>query len=115
MMQPGRANVGTAVIAHGAEHSRLQIPKGHVIGKAANIDLGVVVAVRIAAVGDHVGSPEASHVGQRHWLVVQLQVLDRPGHAALAPGQDHEEPRAMPHQSAVRGQLTHGFRFSSNG
>jgi hypothetical protein len=37
------------MIAHGAEHPRLQISKGHIVGKAASVDLGVVVTVRIAA------------------------------------------------------------------
>jgi hypothetical protein len=46
---PRRADVSAAMIAHGAKHSRLQIPKGHVVRKAAGVDLGVVVAVRISA------------------------------------------------------------------
>jgi hypothetical protein len=33
-MQPRRTKVGAAVIAYGAKHSRLQIPKGHVVRKA---------------------------------------------------------------------------------
>ena len=49
------------MIAHGAKHPQLQISKGHVVGKAAGVDLSVVVTVRIAAVDEHAGSPEASH------------------------------------------------------
>jgi hypothetical protein len=45
----------------------LQIPKGHVVGKAAGVDLSVVVTVRIAATDEHAGSPE------------------RPGHAPMIP------------------------------
>ena len=47
-MQPGWANVGAAMIAHCAEHPVLQISKGHVVGKAASVDLSVVMTVRIA-------------------------------------------------------------------
>ena len=43
------------MIAHGAKHPGLQISKGHVVGKAASVDLGVVVTVRIAAVDEHAG------------------------------------------------------------
>jgi hypothetical protein len=72
-MLPRRADVSTAMIAHGAKHSRLQIPEGDVVRKAAaaGIDLGVVVAVWIAAVDYDPVSPEAPHVRERHWLVVQ--------------------------------------------
>ena len=63
MMQPGRANVGTAMIAYGAEHPRLQFSIGHVVGKAANLDLSVVVTVRIAANDKHMFSAVTPHVG----------------------------------------------------
>jgi hypothetical protein len=39
--------------AHGAEHAWLQVSEGHIIGKAAGVDLGVVVAVWIAAMDEH--------------------------------------------------------------
>jgi hypothetical protein len=68
------------MIAHGAEHPGLQISKGHVVGKAASVDLSVVVAVRIAAVDEHVGSPVASHIREWNGLVVKQQVRNRPGH-----------------------------------
>jgi len=86
MMQPGRANVGAAMIAHGAEHPRLQLPKGHVVGELADVQFGVVITVRIAAIDEHVATPVGSHVGQPHGLVVKQQVRDRPGHAALKRG-----------------------------
>jgi hypothetical protein len=50
------------MIAQGAEHPGLQIAKGHVVGKAASVDLSIVVTVRVAAVDEHTGSPEASHI-----------------------------------------------------
>ena len=59
------------MIAHGAEHPGLQISERHLVGKAASVDLSVVVTVRIAAVDDHAGSPEASHIRERHGLVVK--------------------------------------------
>jgi hypothetical protein len=86
MMQPRRADVGAAMIARGAEHPGLQISKGHIVGKAAGVDLSVVMAVRIAAVDEHAGSPEASHIRERHGLVVQQKVRDRPGHDASKRG-----------------------------
>jgi hypothetical protein len=56
MMQPRRADIGAAMIAYGTKHSRLQVPKSHVVRKAAGVDLGVVVAVRIAAGDDDMRS-----------------------------------------------------------
>ena len=43
MMQPGRANVGAAMIAHGAEHPPLQLPKGQVVGEPADVQFGVMI------------------------------------------------------------------------
>jgi hypothetical protein len=81
MMQPGRANVGAAVVAHGAEHPRLHIAKGHAVGEAADVQFGVVITVRIAANDKRMFSAVTSHVGQRHGLVVKHQVRDCPGHS----------------------------------
>ena len=52
--------------AHCAEHPWLQVSKGHVVGKTADIHFGVVMAVRIAANDKHMLSTETAHVGQRH-------------------------------------------------
>ena len=79
MMQPGRANVGAAMIAHRAEHPPLRLPKDHVVGEPADVQFGVVVTVRIAAIDEHVATPVGSHVGQPQ-LVVKYKVRDRPGH-----------------------------------
>ena len=81
-MQPGWANVGAAMIAHGAEHARLEVAEGHVIRKTADVQFGIAMTVRIAANDKHMFSPVAPHVGQRHWLIVKQQVRDRSGHAA---------------------------------
>jgi hypothetical protein len=80
---PRRADVGAAMIAHGAKHPGLQISKGHVVGKAASVDLSVVVTVWIAAVDEHVVTPVASHIRERSGLIVKQQVRDRPGHARI--------------------------------
>jgi len=80
VQQPRRANVGVAMIAGGTKHSPYQIAKGHIVGQAANVDLGVVVTVRIAAVDEHVATPVGSHVGQPHGLIVKHCVRDRRGH-----------------------------------
>ena len=41
------------MIAHDAEHPPLQLPKGHVVGEPADVHLGVVMTVRIAAIDEH--------------------------------------------------------------
>jgi hypothetical protein len=71
------------MVADGAEHPRLQISEGHVVRKAAGVDLSVVVAVRIAAVDEDMRSPKGTHVRKRHRLVVKQQVRDRPGHSPI--------------------------------
>jgi hypothetical protein len=63
-MQPGRANVGAAMIAHGAVHPPLQLPKGHVVREAADVQFGVAMTVRIAVIDEHSVSTLASHVGR---------------------------------------------------
>jgi hypothetical protein len=45
------------MIAHGAKYAWLQISKGHVVGKSAGVDLGVVVTARIAATDEHLFRP----------------------------------------------------------
>jgi hypothetical protein len=80
MMQPGRANVGAAMIAHGAEHPLLQLPKGQVVGEPTDVQFGVVITVRIAAIDEYMVSTVTSHVGQPHGLIVKHQVRDCPRH-----------------------------------
>jgi hypothetical protein len=43
-----------------------------------------------------VATPVASHVGQRHGLIVEYKVRDRPGHAALKRGLSGSAPRSIP-------------------
>jgi hypothetical protein len=81
MMQPGWANVGAAMIAHGAEHPPLQLSKSHVVGEPADVQFGVVITIRIAGIDEHVATPVGSHVGQRHGLIVKHQVRGRPRHS----------------------------------
>jgi hypothetical protein len=45
------------------------------------VQFGVVMTARIAATDKHSVSTVASHVGQRHGLVVEQKVRDRPGHS----------------------------------
>jgi hypothetical protein len=71
------------MIAHCAKHPGLQISKGHVVGKANGVDLSVVVTVWIAAINEHPGSPEASHIRERHGLIVKQKIWDRPRHFAI--------------------------------
>jgi hypothetical protein len=46
------------------------VSKGHVVGKAAGVDLSAAVTIRISANDKYVGSSGAPHVGQRHSFVV---------------------------------------------
>jgi len=69
MMQPGRPNVDAAMIAHYAEHPRLQIPKGYVVRESTDVQFCVVAG--IAATDGHSVSTVTSPVGQRHGLVVE--------------------------------------------
>jgi hypothetical protein len=71
------------MIAYCAEHPGLQISIGHVVGKTADVQFGVVGAIRIAANDKHMLSTVASHVAQLCGFVVKHQVRDRPGHTAL--------------------------------
>ena len=80
MMQPGRANVGAAMIAHGAEQARLLIVVSHVIRKTTDVQFGIVKTVWITAIDEHMGSTETPHVAQRHRLVLEHKVRDRPRH-----------------------------------
>ena len=68
------------MIAHGAKQAWLEVVKGHVIWKAAGVNFSVVMTARIAAVDEHVVAPMASHIRERHGLVVKQQVRDRPEH-----------------------------------
>jgi len=74
------------MVAHGAEHAWLQISIGHIVGKAADVQFCVMVAVRIAANDKHMLSAVTSHVGQRNGLVVEDKVRVLPRHAALKRG-----------------------------
>ncbi|SRR5216684_5836197 len=74
------------MIAHGAEHPRLQIPKGHVVGEPADVQFGVMMTAWIAAADEYVVTPVASHIGERHGLIVKHQVRDRPGHSPSKRG-----------------------------
>ena len=68
------------MIAHGAEHARLEVAEGHVIRKTADVQFGIAMTVRIAANDKHMFSAVAPHIGQRYRLVVEQKVRDRPGH-----------------------------------
>jgi hypothetical protein len=84
------------MIAHGAEHARLQVVEGHVIRKTADVQFGVVMTARIAATDEHLVSAVTSHVGQRHGLVVELKVPVCPRHAALKRGPGNSAPGSDP-------------------
>jgi len=74
-----RLDVPPAVVADGADAVSGADPPNRFLffsscmssEQAARRHLSVVVTVRIAAVDDHAGSPEASHIRERHGLVVK--------------------------------------------
>jgi len=68
------------MITYCAEHAWLQVVESHVIRKATDVQFGIVIAVGIAALDEHIVSTETPHVAQRHGLVLEHKVRDRPGH-----------------------------------
>ena len=70
------------MIAHGAKHPPLQLPKVQVVGEPADVHFGVVEAIRIAANDKQLFLAVISHVGQQHrnGLVVEQKVRDCAGH-----------------------------------
>ena len=50
------------------------------VGEPADVQFGVVITVRIAAIDEDVATPVGAHVGQRHGLSLKHQVGDRPRH-----------------------------------
>ena len=68
------------MITHCADHACLQVVEDHVIRKTADVQFGVMMTARIAATDEHPASTLASHVDQRHGLVVEQKVRDRPRH-----------------------------------
>ena len=50
------------MIADRADHARLQVVESDVIGKAADVQLCVVMTARIAAIDEHSVSTVAPHV-----------------------------------------------------
>jgi hypothetical protein len=58
----------------------MQVVESDVIEEAGDIQLRAVMTDRIAAGDEHPVSTVASHVGERHWLIVKQQVRDRPRH-----------------------------------
>jgi hypothetical protein len=113
------------MIANGAKHPRLQISIRHVVGKAANVQFGVVMAVWIPANDKHMFSAVASHVAERHGLVVKHQVRNCPGRAAskrglsgsaLVPGPVVSRgPRNGPKENPVRGAGFERGKFPGGG
>jgi hypothetical protein len=93
---PRRVDVGAAMIAQRAEHAWLQVVEGHFIRKTADVQFGIVITVRIAATDEHAGSPEASHVRERHGFVVEQQVRDCLGHSPSKRGLSDYAPISGP-------------------
>jgi hypothetical protein len=59
------------VIADRTDHARLDVVESDMIGEAADVQFGVVITVRIAAIDEHMVSTETPHVGEPHGLVVE--------------------------------------------
>jgi hypothetical protein len=66
---PSSTHVCSAMIAHGADHERLQFIVCHLIGKPIRVDDGVVMAARIRAVDEELRVPERPLIRQRHRLI----------------------------------------------
>jgi hypothetical protein len=85
MVAPRRSNIGAPMIADGADHAMLQIVESDLVWEAINVQLGIVVAAWGRAVDEQAALSQASHIRERHRLVVKQQVRDRPGHARMIP------------------------------
>jgi hypothetical protein len=72
------------MIADGADHAMLQI-NYDLVWEAINVQLGIVMAAWVRAVDEQAALSRASHIRERHRLVVKQQVRDRPGHARMIP------------------------------
>jgi len=70
------------VIADRADHTRLKLSEGDFVRQVADVQLGIVMAAGIRAVNEGPRISEAAHIRERHRLVVQQKVRDRPGHCA---------------------------------
>ena len=68
------------MIAHGAEHARLEVAEGHVIRKTADVQFGIAMTVRIAATTNTCFRPWLRILASDTGLVVEQKVRDRPGH-----------------------------------
>jgi hypothetical protein len=71
------------VIPDRADYARLHVVESGVIGEPADVQFSVV---RIAATDEHSVLPVAPPIRERHQLVVQQEVRDRPGYSALKRG-----------------------------
>ena len=82
---PSGGDIGTTVIADRAQHSRHQFVERGLVRKVLDIEDRAVAAIRVAAIDPHPLVPEAALVRERHRLVVEHEVFDRPRHTPIPP------------------------------
>jgi hypothetical protein len=88
-----------------ADHAWLQVVEDHVIRKTADVQFGVMMTARIAATDEQPASTVTSPVGQRHGLLVEQKVRDRPGHRPSKRSTSRRAPGAFP-------DILYPFRYS---
>ncbi len=81
---PRRADVGTAVIADTAQHARLQIVVSDLVGQTAQVQHRCVGNPGLSNTPD-LAESEVALVRQRHPLVMEREVFDRPRTSPMIP------------------------------
>ena len=67
---PGGAHVRAAMIAHCADHAKLQVIEGGLVRQVARVEDGVVMAAGVRAVDENFGLSQRPPLGQRQRLIV---------------------------------------------
>jgi hypothetical protein len=62
-LMPSGANVRAAMIAHRADHAKLQLIEGHFVGQVARVKDRVVMAARVRAIDENLVVSEGPLVG----------------------------------------------------
>jgi len=77
---PCGGDIGTPVIADRAQHSKHQLIERGLVWHMGYVEDRAVTAIRVAAIDPDLLVTEAALVRERHRLVVEHEVFDRPRH-----------------------------------
>ena len=77
---PCGGDIGSTVAADRTQHSRHQFIERSLVRQVLDIEDRAVAAIRVAAIDPDLLVTEAALVRERHRLVVEHEVFDRPRH-----------------------------------